>query len=204
PVTPLEQNCTLFICEETQDAVVIDPGGDVDKIAAWIAKEGAKVGKILLTHGHFDHAGGAMALKEKLNVPLWGPHQADKYWLDSIATSGLMYGISGGQNCQPDQWLEDGDTVFFGNERIEVLHCPGHTPGHVVYCHRGAKLLQVGDVLFAGSIGRTDFPGGNHQDLIDSIQKKLFPLGDDMRFIPGHGPMSTLGEERRHNPFVRG
>ncbi|MDR2637331.1 MAG: MBL fold metallo-hydrolase [Zoogloeaceae bacterium] len=202
PVTPLEQNCTLLWCEESRSAAIVDPGGDLDRIQAAIAAERLNPALILITHGHFDHAGGAAELAERLSIPIAGPGEADRFWIDGIPRSGALYGVAGGRAFVPDRWLSDGDRVNFGTEELEVLHCPGHTPGHVVFFHRASRLLQVGDVLFQGSIGRTDFPQGNHADLIASIREKLFPLGDDVRFIPGHGPMSTLGEERLHNPFV--
>jgi glyoxylase-like metal-dependent hydrolase (beta-lactamase superfamily II) len=203
PVTPLEQNCTLLWCETTRQAAVLDPGGDVERILAALKAEQLTLALILITHGHFDHAGGAAELaKHYESVPIVGPHEADRFWIDGIADQGRKFGLPGGQTFTPDRWLVDGDTVSFGEVTLEVLHCPGHTPGHVVFYARPDALLLVGDVLFQGSIGRTDFPQGNHADLIASIRQKLFPLGDDIQFIPGHGPMSTLGDERQWNPFV--
>ncbi|GHT94417.1 Zn-dependent hydrolase glyoxalase II family protein [Betaproteobacteria bacterium] len=202
PVTPLEQNCTLFWCESTRQAAVVDPGGDVARIVAALEAEQLTPTLILITHGHFDHAGGAAELATRYNIPIEGPHEADRFWIDGIADQGRKFGLAGGQTFTPDRWLGDGDTVAFGEVTLEVLHCPGHTPGHVVYYSRPDALLQVGDVLFQGSIGRTDFPQGNHADILASIRQKLFPLGDDIQFIPGHGPMSTLGDERQWNPFV--
>ncbi|MDR0528275.1 MAG: MBL fold metallo-hydrolase [Zoogloeaceae bacterium] len=201
PVTPLEQNCSVFWCERTRAAVVIDPGGDAERILAALNAEGLKAEQLLITHGHSDHAGAAAELSRRLSVPITGPHEADRFWLESIPRQGAMYGLIG-EAVTPDRWLKDGDTVTFGQETLEVLHCPGHTPGHVVFYHRASRLLQAGDVIFQGAIGRTDFPQGNHADLLASIRGKLFPLGDEVRFIPGHGPLSTLGEERLSNPFV--
>ena len=202
-VTPLEQNCTLLWCEATRQAAVVDPGGDVARILAALEAEQLTLALILITHGHFDHAGGAAELaKHSPGVPIEGPHEADRFWIDGIADQGGKFGLASGQPFTPDRWLFDGDTVTFGEVTLEVLHCPGHTPGHVVFYSRPDALLLVGDVLFQGYIGRTDFPQGNHADLIAAIRQKLFPLGDDIQFIPGHGPMSTLGDERRWNPFV--
>ena len=202
PVTPFEQNCTVFWCEETREAAVIDPGGDIARIEAVLASEGLTLSKILVTHGHIDHAGGVAQLAEKTAVPIEGPQREDAFWIDGMAEQSARFGFPSVKPFVPDRWLEDGDRVTFGQVELEVLHCPGHTPGHVVFFHRPSRLLQVGDVLFQGSIGRTDFPRGNYDTLIASIREKLFPLGDDVRFIPGHGPMSELGEERRFNPFL--
>jgi len=201
PVTPLEQNCTLLWCEETRAAAIVDPGGDAERIIAAVAAENLKPALILITHGHFDHAGAAGTVAEYFSIPITGPHEDDLFLVEHIVASAQNYGLES-VPFKPNRWLADGDQVTFGKESLEVLHCPGHTPGHVVFFHRASRLLQVGDVLFQGSIGRTDFPKGNHADLIASIRKKLFPLGDDVRFIPGHGPMSTLGDERLYNPFV--
>lgn len=202
PVTPFEQNCSLLWSERTGKGAAVDPGGDIDQIIKAAEDQGITLEKILITHGHLDHAGGAAELSERLGIPIIGPHPDDQFWIDLIPSSGKQYGIPGGRSFKPDRWLKDGDTVQVGDEVFEVIHCPGHTPGHVVFYHPKAKLACVGDVLFQGSIGRTDFPRGNHQDLIDSIRQKLFPLGDDITFIPGHGPTSTFGQERRNNPFV--
>ncbi len=202
PVTPFQQNCTLFWCEKSQHAAIIDPGGDIPKIMSELNHYGLTPERILLTHGHIDHAAGASELAEKLRIPIDGPHSDDAFWLDSMAQQASMFGFNEGSICQPDRWLQEGDEVSFGEQRLEVLHCPGHTPGHLVFYHAGQRLAQVGDVLFKGSIGRTDFPKGDYDTLIRSIREKLFPLGDDVRFIPGHGPMSTFGEERRSNPFA--
>lgn len=202
PVTPFQQNCSLCWCEETMQAAVIDPGGDVAKIEAAIKEEGVVLEKILLTHAHIDHAGGTAEIKARYQVPIEGPHKGDLYWIEGLAKQSAMFGFPEVGDFMPDRWLEDGDVVTVGNQSFSVLHCPGHTPGHVVFFDKSSGMAQVGDVIFQGSIGRTDFPGGNHQQLIDSIRGKLFALGDDIEFIPGHGPASTLGHEKRTNPFV--
>jgi len=204
PVTPFEQNCTLFWCENTREAVVIDPGGDLDRVLARVDKEGLRLVKILVTHGHIDHAGAVAELAERLGLPVEGPHQEDRFWIEGMPQQSKMFGFPGVRSFEPTRWLEQGDKVNFGEVELDVLHCPGHTPGHVVFFHAPSKLVQVGDVLFQGSIGRTDFPRGDYDTLIASIREKLFPLGDDVRFIPGHGPMSSMGEERRFNPFCGG
>jgi len=203
PVTPFQQNCTILWCEQTHRGVVIDPGGELDRILLAAAQQQVKLEKILLTHGHLDHAGAATELAQRLQLPIIGPHPGDKFWLDLIPQQSQMFGFRG-RAVQPDQWLAEGDTVSFGEVTLEVYHCPGHTPGHVVFFDRAARLAQVGDVLFHGSVGRTDFPGGNHETLLASIRDKLWPLGDDVTFIPGHGPTSTFGVERRTNPFLAG
>jgi len=204
PVTPFEQNCTVFWCEKTLQAAVIDAGGDLDRILKTVERERLQIVKLLVTHGHIDHAGGVAELSERLGgVPIEGPHEADRFWIDGMINQSRMFGLAGVRPFEPTRWLEDGDKVNFGEVELDVLHCPGHTPGHVVFYHAPDKLLQVGDVLFQGSIGRTDFPRGDYEALIRSIREKLFPLGDDVRFISGHGPMSTLGEERRYNPYCR-
>ena len=203
PVTPFEQNCSLLICEQNNHAAIVDPGGDIERILAAIDEAGVTVEKILVTHGHVDHAGGVSELAKRLNLPVEGPQRGDKFWIDQIPEQASQFGFGESDAFEPDRWLEDGDTVEVGNNKLHVIHAPGHTPGHVVFYDAAARLAVVGDVLFRGSIGRTDFPGGNHQDLLDSIRMKLFPLGDDVRFIPGHGPVSTFGDERQHNPFVR-
>jgi len=202
PVTPFEQNCSLVICPQTQRAAFVDPGGDIDHLEAYSRQLGARVEKILLTHGHIDHCGEAKRLAERLGVPIEGPHRDDAFWIDQLAVQGQMFGFPPLDPFTPDRWLEDGDTVMVGEQALEVLHTPGHTPGHVVFVHLGERIAFVGDVLFAGSIGRTDFPRGNHAQLLRSIRERLFPLGDDVRFVPGHGPGSSFGEERRSNPFV--
>jgi hydroxyacylglutathione hydrolase len=204
PVTPFQQNCTLLWCETSRKAAIVDPGGDIELITRTITEQDLIPEKILLTHGHIDHAGGAAALAQALKVPIEGPHEADRFWLDNLVEQARMFGLPEAEPspCNPDRWLSEGERVRIGDEELEVLHCPGHTPGHVVFFNRESRLAQVGDVLFRGSIGRTDFPRGNHAELIRSIREKLWPLGDDVVFIPGHGPNSTFGEERRTNPFV--
>jgi len=201
PVTGFQQNCTLVWCDSSKDAAVIDPGGDLDKILARVEALQLKLSQIWLTHGHIDHAGGTGELADKLNLPIIGPHKDDGFWIDGLAQQSQMFGFPAAKPFTPTRWLEDGDTVTLGQETFQVIHCPGHTPGHVVFYHEGVQFAQVGDVLFQGSIGRTDFPKGNHGDLIRSIREKLFPLGDEIRFVPGHGPMSTFGQERQTNPF---
>jgi glyoxylase-like metal-dependent hydrolase (beta-lactamase superfamily II) len=200
PVTPLQQNCTLIWCTATMKAAVVDPGGDLPRIHAAIAKAGVTVEKILLTHGHIDHAGEAKPLADELGVPIEGPHEADRFWLARLDEDGRNYGIRG-VVFEPDRWLDDGDTVTIGDLTLDVYLTPGHTPGHVIFHHPPSNFAQVGDVLFQGSIGRTDFPLGSHEDLIRSVRKKLWPLGD-VTFVPGHGPASTFAHERRTNPFV--
>lgn len=202
PVTPFQQNCTVLWCDETMRGAVIDPGGDLDHILAAVAEHGVTLEKILLTHGHIDHAGAASELSERLGIPIEGPEAAESFWLDMLDEQGARWGFAGARNVTPDRWFTDGDRVSVGNLSFDVIHCPGHTPGHVVFYNAPARLAIVGDVLFKGSIGRTDFPRGDHATLIRSITEKLWPLGDDVSFVPGHGPMSTFGEERRSNPFV--
>ena len=202
PVTPFAQNCTLLWCEQTMKGAAVDPGGDIDSIVAAALRLGVTLEKLLLTHGHIDHAGGTAALAARLAIPVEGPQREDAFWIDQLPNQSRMFGFPDCAAFTPDRWLEDGDTVQVGNETLEVLHTPGHTPGHVCFFHRGAKLALVGDVLFAGSIGRTDFPRGDYDTLLRSIRHKLWPLGNDVKFIPGHGPMSTFGEERESNPFV--
>jgi hydroxyacylglutathione hydrolase len=234
PVTPFQQNCTILWEEPSKRAVVIDPGGEVPRILETIAKLGARVERILLTHGHIDHAGGAAVLKEALEqaaaasaegsaaappgaegspaaarqglatIPIEGPDQRDRFLLQGLETQAPTFGMRGVRNVLPDRWLVEGDEVSVGEQAFEVLHCPGHTPGHVVFVNQAARFAIVGDVLFSGSVGRTDFPYGDHAALIDAIKTKLLPLGDDVSFICGHGPGSTIGDERRSNPFVRG
>ena len=204
PVTPFEQNCTIIWCEATKKAVVIDPGGDVPRILDAITQTGVKVEKIWLTHGHIDHVGGADELREALKVPIEGPDVADKFLLDNVVSSGARFGMTGVRNFAPDRWLKEGDTVEIGELAFEILHCPGHSPGSVVFFNRDLRFAHVGDVLFAGSVGRTDLPGGSHANLISSIKDKLLPLGDDIGFICGHGAGSSFGQERMTNPFLTG
>ena len=201
PVTPLQQNCSLIWCTATNKGALTDPGGDLDKVKAALAKSGVELEKILITHGHIDHCGEAGKLAKELGVPIEGPHEDDRFWISRLDEDGARYGVNG-EVFEPDRWLVDGDTVTVGNLTLDVIHCPGHTPGHVVFYHEPSKLAVVGDVIFQGSIGRTDFPMGNHQDLLDAITQKLWPLGNDVTFIPGHGPTSTFGQERLTNAFV--
>jgi hydroxyacylglutathione hydrolase len=203
PVTPFQQNCTIMFDDETKAGVVVDPGGDIDRILATLSETGITVGEIWLTHGHLDHAGGAMDLKGQLGVELVGPHEADRPLLANLERQALSFGITEPvRNCTPDRFLAEGDMLAIGEHRFRVLHCPGHAPGHVVYYTENARFAHVGDVLFNGSIGRTDLPGGDHATLIRSIKDKLLPLGDDIGFICGHGPGGRFGEERRNNPFL--
>ena len=201
PVTPLQQNCCLIWCTATMRGTFTDPGGDLDRLKAAAKAQGVTIEKILLTHGHIDHCGSAKILADELGVLIEGPHKADTFWIDRLAEDGARYGITG-RPFVSDRWLEDGDQVTVGELVFDVYHCPGHTPGHVVFHHAPSKLAIVGDVLFHGSIGRTDFPMGNHQHLIDAITTRLWPLGDETAFVPGHGPMSNFAHERRTNPFV--
>jgi glyoxylase-like metal-dependent hydrolase (beta-lactamase superfamily II) len=202
PVTPFRQNCAVLWCTKTLRGAVSDPGGDLDMVQKIISEQGVTVEKILLTHGHLDHAGGAAELASRLSVPIVGPHEDDAFLLEALEDQGTRYGFSGARACRPDRWLKDGDVVTFGEVEMGVRHCPGHTPGHVVFYHRGAQVALVGDVLFAGSVGRTDLPRGNHAQLVQSITERLWPLGDEMRFVPGHGQMSSFGWERKTNPYV--
>ena len=201
PVTPIQQNCTLLWCTATMKAAVIDPGGDLPLIRDAVARAGVTVEKILLTHGHIDHAGEAKPLADALGVPIEGPHEADRFWLARLEEDGTPYGIRG-VVFEPDRWLVEGDTVAIGDLTLDVYETPGHTQGHVIFHHPPSKFAQVGDVLFQGSVGRSDLPGGNHQQLVRSIVGKLWPLGDETAFIPGHGGASTFAHERRHNMFV--
>jgi hydroxyacylglutathione hydrolase len=201
PVTPLQQNCCLIWCTKTMRGAFTDPGGDLPKLREALRQTGVAIEKILLTHGHIDHCGSAGIFAEELRVPIEGPHEDDRFWIDRLAEDGARYGVPG-QPFESSRWLEDGDTVSVGELSFDVRHCPGHTPGHVVFHHPPSKLAIVGDVLFQGSIGRTDFPRGNHQQLLDSIAGKLWPMGGDTAFVPGHGPMSTFARERAANPFV--
>lgn len=209
PVTPFQQNCTILWDDASKRGFVVDPGGEADRILAAIDRFGVRIERILLTHGHMDHAGGAAELADALRarapdvpLPLEGPDRRDQFLLDDLESQAARYGFSA-RNVAPDRWLQEGDAITLGMHRFDVLHCPGHTPGHIVYINRSARLGLVGDVLFQGSVGRTDFPYGNHAALIDAITSKLVTLGDDFRFLCGHGPGSTIGAERCHNPFLR-
>lgn len=202
PVTPLQQNCSLIWNEETKHAALVDPGGDAEHLLGALDHFGLKLTRMWLTHGHLDHAGAAAELRERTGVAVEGPHKDDQFWLDLIEDSAQRYGVTGLRNVTPDRYFEDGEVLEFDGVRFDVAHTPGHTPGHVVIHNQDMKIAFVGDVLFAGSIGRTDFPRGDMQQLINSITTKLWPLGDDITFVPGHGPTSTFGRERRTNPFV--
>ena len=201
PVTAFAQNCSLVWCTATMKGALVDPGGDLDRLKAAVARAGVTLEKILVTHGHIDHCGMAGVLAAETGVPIEGPHEADRFWIDRLDDPRARFGLEG-HRFTPDRWLADGDRVTVGDLAIDVVHCPGHTPGHVVFVYLPARVALVGDVLFKGSIGRTDFERGNHDELIASITRKLFPLGDDIAFVPGHGPASTFGYERRTNPFV--
>ena len=202
PVTPYQQNCSIIKCLASGKAAIVDPGGDVERILEAVAKMDATVEKIILTHAHMDHCAGADVLRQQLDVKIEGPEKADNFWLEKLPEWCKMSGFPHADAFEPDRWLEDGDTVTVGEQTLQVLHCPGHTPGHVVFLYQPQNVAWVGDVIFQGSIGRTDFPMGNHEELVSSIRDKLFPLGDNITFIPGHGPTSTFGQERLSNPFV--
>ena len=202
PVTPFSQNCTLLWCADTMKGAFVDPGGDLDELIRVAEENGVTIEKLLITHGHLDHAGGAGELAKRLGVPIEGPHQDDDFLLSDLPNQTREYGFPEGLAFTPERWLEQGDTVTVGNLSFDVVHCPGHTPGHVVFFDAIQNLALVGDVLFQGSIGRTDFPRGDHQTLLDSITQRLWPLGNDVTFIPGHGPASTFGDERKSNPYV--
>ena len=204
PVTAFAQNCSIVWCDETLDAAIIDPGGDLERLLAEVKRLGVTLKAIWLTHAHIDHAGGTAELATRLNLPIIGPHPGDQFWIDALPQQSQMFGFPQAEGFAPTRWLDQGETVQIGHSTLNVLHCPGHTPGHVVFYSPELKHAFVGDVLFAGSIGRTDFPLGNHADLINAIKTRLLPLGDDVTFTPGHGPESTLGEERRFNPYLRG
>ncbi len=204
PVTPFQQNCSLVWDDETMQAAVIDPGGDLDDLLAEVGRRGLRLEQIWLTHAHIDHAGGTGELARRLSLPIIGPHPGDQFWIDGLPQQSVMFGFPQAQAFTPTRWLQDGDTVTLGGHTLHVRHCPGHTPGHVVFHSPEMNRAFVGDVLFAGSIGRTDFPQGNHEDLIRSIRERLWPMGNDTVFIPGHGPESTFGRERRTNPYVGG
>ncbi|MDO9612108.1 MAG: MBL fold metallo-hydrolase [Serpentinimonas sp.] len=202
PVTPFQQNCSLLWCDQTQAAAVIDPGGDLDEILAEAKRLGLVLQQIWLTHAHIDHAGAAGELAQRLGLPIVGPHPGDQFWIDALAQQSQMFGFPAAQAFTPTRWLHDGDTVTLGHSTLQVRHCPGHTPGHVVFYAPEIRRAFVGDVLFAGSIGRTDFPQGDHAQLVASIRERLWPMGDETVFIPGHGPESSFGRERRSNPYV--
>jgi glyoxylase-like metal-dependent hydrolase (beta-lactamase superfamily II) len=201
PVTPLQQNCTLIWCTKTMRGAFVDAGGDLARLKMAVEKTGVTIEKLLVTHGHIDHCGGTGIFAEELGVPIEGPEEADRYWIAKLSDEGGRYGIEG-RTFEPTRWLKDGDTVTVGDLTLDVVHCPGHTPGHVVFVHAPSRFAIVGDVLFQGSIGRTDFPLGNHDQLIESITQKLWPLGEDVTFVPGHGDISTFGQERATNPYV--
>ena len=203
PVTAFQQNCTLMWCEKTMKAAVVDPGGDVPKIVDAMEKQGVTLEKVFVTHGHLDHCGAAKTLADKFDVPIEGPNQKDEYLLQELATKQTrMWGLPAGEPFTPSRWLNQGDTVTVGEETLSVYECPGHSPGHVAFFHEPSKVAITGDVLFAGSIGRTDLPNGSFKELEKSIRTNLYPLGDDVQFIPGHGPVSSIGQERRGNPYV--
>jgi len=202
PVTAFQQNCSVVWDPATKRAAVVDPGGDLDRVLAVVDREGLQLEKILLTHAHVDHAGATAELARRLQLPIEGPHEGDRFWIEALGEHAQMFGLKSEGAFEPTRWLHDGDTVTVGSLTLDVKHCPGHTPGHVCFVHEPSRFAIVGDVLFQGSIGRTDFPGGDHGTLIASIREKLFPLGDDVRFLPGHGPVSTFGAERKSNPYV--
>jgi len=204
PVTPFQQNCSLVWDDATHQAAVIDPGGDIEVLLAAVKELGLRLEQIWLTHAHIDHAGATGTLARTLGLPIEGPHEADRFWIDALPQQSRMFGFPDAEPFTPTRWLHDGDTVKIGGCELQVRHCPGHTPGHVVFFEPGTKHAFVGDVLFAGSIGRTDFPQGDFDTLVRSITTRLWPLGDEVRFTPGHGPQSTFGHERRTNPFVGG
>lgn len=201
PVTPLEQNCTLIWCTKTMRGALVDPGGDLDKLKAALEKTGVTLEKVLVTHGHLDHCGMAGVLAKEIGVSIEGPQEEDRFWISQLDDDGHRWNMEA-HTFEPDRWLENGDKVRVGELEIDVYHCPGHTPGHVVFHHAPSRFAIVGDVLFQGGIGRWDFPRGNLEQLLDSITGRLWPLGDDVTFIPGHGPVSTFGQERRTNPYV--
>ena len=202
PVTPFSQNCSLLICTSTKKAALVDPGGDIERIFDVIKEESVTVEKILLTHGHLDHCGASSQIRERLKVPIEGPHKEDQFWIDQLEEQSKQFGLPHSSPFIPDRYLNEGDTVNFGKIKLHVKHCPGHTPGHVIFCCEKNKIAIVGDVIFNGSIGRTDFPRGDYDTLIQAITTKLWPLGKDVTFFPGHGPTSTFGDERQTNPYV--
>lgn len=203
PVTPFQQNCQVIWDENTMEAVIVDPGGEAEKLIAAIEERGLKLTKILLTHGHADHIGATAIISKHFSAPIYGPQKEDAFWIEALAEQHAMFNIEGGPSFTPDYWLEEGQTVHCGTMAFDVLHCPGHTPGHIIFVNHADKLISMGDVLFKGGVGRSDFPRGDHQALIASIKNKVLPLGDDYQFIPGHGPMSNLGHERKTNPFLQ-
>ncbi|WP_299018172.1 MBL fold metallo-hydrolase [uncultured Photobacterium sp.] len=202
PVTPFQQNCSIIWCDETNEAAMVDPGGDIHLLKEKVQQLGLTVTKLILTHGHLDHVGGTEPLAAELNVPVIGPHKEDAFWLQGLARQSEMFGFPLTEAFEPNQWLDESDVITVGNQQLYVLHTPGHTPGHITLHNEEAKVAFVGDVLFKGGIGRTDFPKGDYQTLINSIKNKLWPLGNDVTFVPGHGPLSTFGNERASNPFV--
>lgn len=202
PVTPFQQNASVVWDTATRRAALVDPGGESARLLAVIEREGLVLEKILITHAHLDHAGATAEIARRTGVPVEGPHEGDRFWIEQMPAQAKMFGFPPVESFEPTRWLSDGDTVSIGTLTLTVRHCPGHTPGHVVFFEPVSRFAFVGDVLFAGSIGRTDFPRGDHAALLRSIRERLFPLGDDVQFLPGHGPTSTFGEERRHNPFV--
>lgn len=202
PVTQFEQNCSLIWCDSTREAALVDAGGDIEHLLAAVAEEGVTLTKLLVTHAHIDHAGAVAEIAERLHLPIEGPHVGDQFWIDRLDDQSRMFRFPASRPFTPSRWLDQGQEVCVGAETLQVRHCPGHTPGHVVFISEAARVSFVGDVLFAGSIGRTDFPMGHHQTLIDAIKRELWSLPDDMQFVPGHGPMSTIGHERLTNPFV--
>lgn len=204
PVTPFQQNCSIVWCDETMCAAIVDPGGELPRLLDEVQRLGVRLEQIWVTHAHIDHAGAVGQLARERQLPVIGPHEGDRFWIEGLPQQGAMFGFPPAEPFTPTRWLHDGDTVTLGHCTVQVRHCPGHTPGHVVFHSPEAKRAFVGDVLFAGSIGRTDFPGGDYRTLVDSITQRLWPLGDDVVFIPGHGPESSFGQERRSNPFVGG
>jgi glyoxylase-like metal-dependent hydrolase (beta-lactamase superfamily II) len=201
PVTPLQQNCSLIWCTRTMKGALVDPGGDLDRLKQALAKTGVTLEKVLVTHGHLDHCGMAGELAKEMGVPIEGPQEEDRFWIAQLDDDGPRWNMEA-HSFEPDRWLENGDKVRVGELELDVHHCPGHTPGHIVFHHAPSHFAIVGDVLFQGSIGRTDFPRGDLQTLVDSITGRLWPLGDETTFVPGHGPISTFGDERRSNPYV--
>lgn len=203
PVTAYQQNCSILICESTGRAALVDPGGDLPRLQATLEELGVTLEKVFLTHGHLDHCSAADSVRAQFSVPIEGPQREDQFWIEQLPEACRRAGFPPAASFEPDRWLSDGDTVSFGAQTLEVIHCPGHTPGHVVFFHAGERLAFVGDVLFQGSIGRTDFPRGDFDTLMHSIREKLLPLGEDITFVPGHGATSTFGQEQRSNPYIK-